>query len=119
MPFTVYSLVVLAGTLAVLVMLRDTADRGGLSVLGLSLALQAILIALRFGVYFPEADDQTQDGMRAHESMLEIERAAAQRSPGRLRPGGAPSRTGARLRYRVREGELRLPGQRPECATGA
>jgi ATP-binding cassette subfamily B protein len=87
-PFTVYGLVVLAGTLAVLVMLRDTADRGALSVLGLSLALQAILIALRFGVYFPEADDQTQDGMQAHESMLEIERAAAQRSPGRLRPGG-------------------------------
>jgi ATP-binding cassette subfamily B protein len=95
-PFTVYSLVVLAGTLAVLVMLRDTADRsavhhGGLSVLGLSLALQAILIVLRFGGYFPEADDQTQDGMRAHESMLEIERAAAQRSPGRPRPGGRPA----------------------------
>ena len=31
-PFAVYSLVVLAGVLAVLVMLRDTADRGGLSV---------------------------------------------------------------------------------------
>jgi ATP-binding cassette subfamily B protein len=87
-PVTVYSLVMLAGTAAVLVMLRDTADRGGLSVLGLSLALQAVLIVLRFGVYFPEADDQTQDGMRAHDSMLEIERAAAQRSPGRLRPGG-------------------------------
>ncbi|HEY0938173.1 MAG TPA: ATP-binding cassette domain-containing protein [Trebonia sp.] len=88
-PFTVYSLVVLAGTLAVLVMLRDTADRGGLSGPGLALALQAILIALRFGVYFPEADNQTQDGMRAHESMLEIERAAAQRPPGR--PGGRPA----------------------------
>jgi ATP-binding cassette subfamily B protein len=87
-PVTVYSLVVLAGTAAVLVMLRDTADRGGLSVLGLSLALQAVLIVLRFGVYFPEADYQTLDGMRARDSMLEIERAAAQRSPGRLRPGG-------------------------------
>jgi ATP-binding cassette subfamily B protein len=87
-PFAVYSLVVLAGTLAVLVMLRDTAGRGGLSVLSLSLALQAILIVLRFGVYFPEADDQTQDGRRAHESMLEIERAAAQQSRGRPRAGG-------------------------------
>jgi ATP-binding cassette subfamily B protein len=87
-PVTVYSLVVLAGTAAVLVMLRDTADRGGLSVLGLSLALQAVLIVLRFGVYFPEADNQTLDGMQAHDSMLEIERAAAQRPPGRLRPGG-------------------------------
>jgi ATP-binding cassette subfamily B protein len=87
-PFTVYSLVVLAAALGVLVMLRDTAGRGGLSVLGLSLALQAVLIPLRFGVYFPEADDQTQDGMRTRDSMLEIERAAAQRSPGRPRPGG-------------------------------
>ena len=87
-PVTVYSLVVLAGTAAVLVMLRDTADRGGLSVLGLSLALQAVLIVLRFGVYFPEADYQTLDGMQAHDSMLEIERAAAQRPPGQLRPGG-------------------------------
>jgi ATP-binding cassette subfamily B protein len=86
-PVAVYSLVVLAGTASVLVMLRDAADCGGLSVLGLSLALQAILIALRFGVYFPEAD-QTLDGMRAHDSMLEIERAAAQRPPGHQRPGG-------------------------------
>ena len=87
-PVGSYSLVVLAGSVTVLVMLRDTADRGGLSVLGLSLALQAILITLRFGVYFPEADAQTQDGMRAYESMVEIQRAAAQRSPGRLWPGG-------------------------------
>jgi ATP-binding cassette, subfamily B, bacterial len=92
-PVTVYSLVVLAGTAAVLVMLRDAADHGavhhgGLSVLGLSLALQAVLIVLRFGVYFPEADDQTLDGMRARDSMLEIEHAAAQRSPGQQRPGG-------------------------------
>jgi ATP-binding cassette, subfamily B, bacterial len=86
MPVTVYSLVVLAGTLAVLVMLRD--HHGGLSVLGLSLALQAVLIVLRFGMYFPEADGQTLDGMRARDSMLEIERAAAQRPPGRPRPGG-------------------------------
>jgi ATP-binding cassette subfamily B protein len=90
-PVTVYSLVVVAGTAAVLVMLRDTADRGGLSVPGLSLALQAVLIVLRFGVYFPEADDQTLDGMRARDSMLEIERAAAQRSPGRLRAAGRPA----------------------------
>ena len=87
-PVAVYSLVVLAGTTVVLVMLRDAAGRGGLSVLGLSLALQAVLIALRFGVYFPEADNQTLDGMRARESMLEIERAAAQRPPGRQRLGG-------------------------------
>jgi ATP-binding cassette subfamily B protein len=89
-PVTVYSLVVLAGTAAVLVMLRDTAGRGGLSVPGLSLALQAVLIVLRFGVYFPEADDQTLDGMRARDSMLQIERTAAQRRPGGRAAGQVP-----------------------------
>jgi len=60
-------------------------------VLGLSLAIQAIGIPLRFGVFFPEADVQTQYGMQAHDSMLEIERAAAEGSLGRLRPGGRPA----------------------------
>jgi ATP-binding cassette subfamily B protein len=92
-PVTVYSVVVLTATAAVLVMLRDNADRGavhhgGVSVLGLSLALQAVLIVLRFGVYFPEADSPTLEGMQAYGSMLEIERAAARRPPGRPRPGG-------------------------------
>jgi ATP-binding cassette subfamily B protein len=90
-PVTAYSLVVLAATLAVLLMLRDTADRGGLSVLGLSLAVQAILVPLRFGVYFPEADAQTQDGMQAYESILAIEQAAARQSADRRRPGGRPA----------------------------
>ena len=82
-PFTAYSLVVLAAAVTVLVMVRDQADLG---VLGLSLALQAILIALRFGVYFPEADAQTQEGMRANESIVEIERTATRRprTGGRL-----------------------------------
>ena len=63
------------------------ADRGGLSVLDLSLEIQAILIPLRFGVFFPEADVQTQYGMLAHDSILRIERAAAARA-SLLRSGG-------------------------------
>ncbi|GIH19564.1 multidrug ABC transporter permease [Rugosimonospora africana] len=90
-PFTAYSLVVLAATLAVLLMLRDNADRGGLSVLGLSLAVQAILVPLRFGVYFPEADAQTQDGMHAYGSILAIEQAAARQAADRRRLGGRPA----------------------------
>src|SRR5580704_6985714 len=76
-PFVWFSLAVLAGAAAVLVILRNAADNGGLSVLDLSLAIQAILIPLRFGVFFPEADVQTQYGMLAHDSILEIERNAA------------------------------------------
>ena len=91
-PFAVFSLVVLAGALAVLVMLRDTADRGGLSVLGLALALQAVLIALRFGVFFPEADGQTQDGMQAHDVDAgdRAGRRAAVAGPA-CGPAGAPA----------------------------
>jgi ATP-binding cassette subfamily B protein len=43
----------------------------------MSLAIQAILIPLRFGVFFPEADVQTQYGMLAHDSIQSIERGAA------------------------------------------
>lgn len=76
-PFIWFSLAVLAAAAAVLVLLRNAALHGGLSVLDLSLAIQAILIPLRFGVFFPEADVQTQYGMLAHDSILQIERAAA------------------------------------------
>jgi ATP-binding cassette subfamily B protein len=76
-PFIWFSLAVLAGAAAVLVLLRNAGTHGGLSVLDLSLAIQAILIPLRFGVFFPEADVQTQYGMLAHDSIREIERSAA------------------------------------------
>ena len=76
-PFIWFSVAVLAGAAAVLVLLRNAAGHGGLSVLDLSLAIQAILIPLRFGVFFPEADVQTQYGMLAHDSILQIERTAA------------------------------------------
>jgi ATP-binding cassette, subfamily B, bacterial len=69
---------VLACAAAVFVLLRNAAASGGLSVLDLSLAIQAILIPLRFGVFFPEADVQTQYGMLAHDSIQGIERAAAE-----------------------------------------
>lgn len=78
-PFIWFSLAALAGAVAVLVLLRDAAGHGGLSVLGLSLAIQAILIPLRFGVFFPEADVQTQYEMLAHDSILQIERKAGDR----------------------------------------
>ncbi len=90
-PFIWFSLAVLAGAAAVLVLLRDAAGRGGFSVLDLSLAIQAILIPLRFGVFFPEADVQTQYGMLAHDSIRQIERSAAAQA-SLLRSGHRPAR---------------------------
>jgi ATP-binding cassette, subfamily B, bacterial len=99
-PFVWFSLAVLAGAAAVLVLLRNAAGHGGLSVLDLSLAIQAILIPLRFGVFFPEADVQTQYGMLAHDSILEIERgAAAGASLQRSGQRPAPDRPRSAIRF--------------------
>ena len=114
-PFVWFSLAVLAGAAAVLILLRNAADNGGLSVLDLSLAIQAILIPLRFGVFFPEADVQTQYGMLAHDSIRQIESTAAA-GARQLRSGERPAAGRAAVGYQVRAGELRLPGQRPPGA---
>jgi ATP-binding cassette subfamily B protein len=77
-PFICYSVIVVVGAVAVLVMLRDAADSGRLSVLEISLALQAILIPLRFGTFFPEADIQTQFGMHANDAIRLVESRAVE-----------------------------------------
>jgi ATP-binding cassette subfamily B protein len=77
-PFICYSVIVLAGAAVVLLMLRNAADAGGLSVLDISLAIQAILIPLRFGTFFPEADVQTQYGILANDHIRYVERRAAE-----------------------------------------
>lgn len=77
-PFICYSVIVLAGAAVVLLMLRNAADAGGLSVLDISLGLQAILIPLRFGTFFPEADVQTQYGILANDHIRYVERRAAE-----------------------------------------
>jgi ATP-binding cassette subfamily B protein len=93
-PFLCYSVLVLAGAAAVLLMLRRAADAGGLSVLDVSLAVQAILIPLRFGTFFPEADVQTQYGILANDHILEVERRAAEGAAaaprGTLSAAGVP-----------------------------
>jgi ATP-binding cassette, subfamily B, bacterial len=76
-PFMLFGVIVLAGAAVLLITLADAADHGRLSVLGLALAVQAILIAMRFGVYFPEADVQTQYGMAAYDSIQAIAQSAA------------------------------------------
>ena len=72
-PFLFFTALVLAGTVATLVALEADATGGRLDVLRFVLAVQAVLIPLRFGVFFPEADVQTQYGMVAWEAMREVE----------------------------------------------
>jgi ATP-binding cassette, subfamily B, bacterial len=72
-PFLVFTAAMLAGTVAVLALLRADVAAGTVSVLGLSLAIQAILIPLRMGTFFPESDVQTMSGMLVYDSIIELE----------------------------------------------
>ena len=108
-PFIWFSLAVLAATAAVLILLRNAADSGGLSVLDISLAIQAILIPLRFGVFFPEADVQTQYGMLAHDSIRQIESTAAA-GARQLRSGERQAQDVPRSAIRFEQVSFAYPG---------
>jgi ATP-binding cassette subfamily B protein len=116
-PFLLFSLVVLAGAAGLLVMLWDAAGHGRLSVLALSLAIQAILIALRFGVFFPEADVQTQYGMNAHDSIREIARGATVRAD-QLSHGGRPAGQIPAVGIRFSEVSFSYPGSERKILDG-
>ena len=80
-PFLGITALVLVGAVAVLLILEREAAGGGLSVLRLSLAVQAVYVPMRFGVFFPEADVQTQYGMQAYETITDLEREFAEAGP--------------------------------------
>ena len=93
-PFIVYSLILLTGITAVLLQLRGAMLRGGLSVLELSLAIQAICVMVRFAAFFPEADIPTERGIQTFQAIAKLERRfteAAQAVPaGHLDARGRP-----------------------------
>jgi ATP-binding cassette, subfamily B, bacterial len=79
-PFLGYAAVALAGSGVAFGWLAAAAGHG-LSLLALSLGIQAILIPIRFGVFFPESDVQTQYGIQAYQSMLDFEQRAGSAAP--------------------------------------
>ncbi|MBR7825993.1 ABC transporter ATP-binding protein [Actinospica sp. MGRD01-02] len=56
----------------------------------LAVAIQAILVPLRFGTYFPECDMQTQYGMQCQSTIAEF-RASVGRPVARPEPGARPT----------------------------
>jgi ATP-binding cassette subfamily B protein len=93
-PFLGFTAAALAGAVVVMFLLRAAAGDPGFSVLELSIAIQAITIPIRFGVFFPESDVQTQYGMYAYETIVGLERrfAAAAAPTGQgTAPAGAIS----------------------------
>lgn len=102
-PFVGFSMVGLAGGAIVLVIIAVTGAAGNLNLFQLGVALQAVLIPMRFGVYFPECDVQTQYGLHSFEALERFEElvvAAQSTAPGAAagteRPGRAESATGER-----------------------
>ncbi|MFI1417038.1 ABC transporter ATP-binding protein [Streptomyces sp. NPDC020731] len=76
-PFVRLALVGLIGGSLALLELGRAAGGGELSLLELAVAVQGVLIPLRFGVYFPESDVATQYGMQSFDALLELESLAA------------------------------------------
>ena len=72
-PFLVFTALVLAGTIVTLLALERSATSGHLDVFRFVLVVQAILVPVRFGVFFPEVDVQALYGMNALEVMRELE----------------------------------------------
>ena len=101
-PFICFSVVVLGCAAIALLRLRNAADAGRLSVLDVSLGIQAILIPLRFGTFFPEADVQTQYGILANDHIRAVERLAAE--------GAAAAPRGSRSAAGMHRAGIRFEG---------
>lgn len=84
-PFVGFALVGLAGATLALAAIAQATARGELDLLGYAVAVQAVLVPIRFGVYFPEADVQTQFGGRAYAALTRFEAATS----GEALPGTA------------------------------
>ncbi|MFF8959601.1 ABC transporter ATP-binding protein [Streptomyces sp. NPDC014894] len=80
-PFAALAAVGLAGGALTLALLAAAASAGELSLLQLSVALQGVLVLMRFGVYFPECDFQTQYGLLAHDTLRRLERLSPPEPP--------------------------------------
>jgi ATP-binding cassette subfamily B protein len=121
-PFLVFSAAILAGALIVLLRLRAAAD-DGVSVLGLSLAIQGILLPVRMGTYFPESDLQTANGMLAQETIAELEQLfrahpAHPSRPAQVPPGGMAAAGLPRSAVRFEGVHFQYPGSARKVLNG-
>ncbi|GAA0314899.1 ABC transporter ATP-binding protein/permease [Actinoallomurus spadix] len=75
-PFVGYSLIALTGGGLTMVLLERAAVAGRVDLRALSIGVQCLLVAMRFGVFFPESDIKTQHGFETRRAILEFERYA-------------------------------------------
>lgn len=109
-PFLGYAAVGLAGAAYALVDLAWAGAGGGLTVLQLTIAAQAVLIPIRFGVFFPESDVQTQLGAQTYAALADLETRA---DPPRQPSGSArPAVCAPRREIRFEDVHFAYPGGR-------
>ncbi|MFJ9517198.1 ATP-binding cassette domain-containing protein [Kitasatospora sp. NPDC101801] len=111
-PFLWFTAVGLAGaTVLLLTLVRQTLD-GGLGLFGAVLAMQTVLVPMRFGVYFPDSDAQTQFGLQAFHALRDFERhtgATTAADAGPVAPAAEPAEV-----IRFEQVGFRYPhGERP------
>ncbi len=122
-PFLGYAAVGLAGAAYTLVDLARAGAGGTLTVLQLAIAAQAVLIPIRFGVYFPESDVQTQFGVQAYRALTDLESRVERISPSGAQTGpvagdsayrvAGPVATAPRGEIRFQDVHFAYPGGRP------
>ncbi|MHA7134353.1 ABC transporter ATP-binding protein [Oerskovia turbata] len=98
-PFVGLACVGLVGGAVVLALVADAAATGRLDLFQLGVALQAVLIPMRFGVYFPEADVQTQFGLHSFHALRAFERQVSSARPERPAAPAAVRRPEAGIRF--------------------
>ncbi|MFD7731522.1 ABC transporter ATP-binding protein [Kitasatospora phosalacinea] len=87
LPFAGLAVVALVGAAGNLLVLATAVPPGSDGALALALTVQCLLVPLRFGVYFPESDVQTQYGMLAHQALTDfVEQAGREPVPPQARP---------------------------------
>ncbi|WP_229402107.1 ABC transporter ATP-binding protein [Micromonospora okii] len=98
-PFVGFSAVGFVGGAIAITMLAVAAGRGEIDLFALAVALQGILIPMRFGVYFPECDVQTQFGLHSFEALERFERRADAARPTAARATTPPVRPSREIRF--------------------
>ncbi|RKE17800.1 ABC transporter ATP-binding protein [Streptomyces sp. TLI_171] len=126
-PFLGLASVGLAGGGAALALLARGGADHTLTLLQLSAALQAVLIPMRFGVFFPESDMQTLYGLTAEDALRTLEQrpVPTATAPAQLPPAAGTIRfEDVSFRYRpdgpdvLHHLDLELPAGRSTAVVG-
>ncbi|MFJ6610139.1 ABC transporter ATP-binding protein [Streptomyces sp. NPDC091289] len=93
-PFIWFTAAGLVGAVLLLLTAVRQAVAGDLGLFGIVVMLQTVLVPMRFGVYFPESDTQTQFGLQAFHALRDFEQHALPAAARPEEPAAGESATG-------------------------